>query len=111
MTQIPMLDGPSAAPVSGGRPRSLVIFLHGYGSNGADLIDLAPYWAQALPDIQALRRGILWRLWLPGSDAGEARRLAEKIAATRSRREGLLANPHAQTCEVLHVVSGPRAAS
>ncbi len=45
-----MLDGPSAAPASGGPPKSLVIFLHGYGSNGADLIDLAPYWAQALPD-------------------------------------------------------------
>jgi phospholipase/carboxylesterase len=45
-----MLDGPSAAPVSGGPPKSLVIFLHGYGSNGADLIDLAPYWELALPD-------------------------------------------------------------
>lgn len=50
MTQPPMLDGPSAAPVSGGPPKSLVIFLHGYGSNGADLIDLAPYWELALPD-------------------------------------------------------------
>lgn len=49
MTQIPTLDGPSAGPASGGPPKSLVIFLHGYGSNGADLIDLAPYWAQALP--------------------------------------------------------------
>jgi phospholipase/carboxylesterase len=45
-----MIGGPSAAPASGGAPKSLVIFLHGYGSNGADLIDLAPYWAQALPD-------------------------------------------------------------
>jgi len=50
MTQIPRLDGPSAAPASGGPARSLVILLHGYGSNGADLIDLAPYWAAALPD-------------------------------------------------------------
>lgn len=50
MTQIPLLDGPSAAPASGGPAKSLVIFLHGYGSNGADLIDLAPYWAGALPD-------------------------------------------------------------
>ncbi|MBI1684506.1 alpha/beta hydrolase [Caulobacter hibisci] len=50
MTQIPLLDGPSGAPASGGSPKSIVIFLHGYGSNGADLIDLAPYWAQALPD-------------------------------------------------------------
>ena len=50
MTQIPTLDGPRAAPASGGPAKSLVIFLHGYGSNGADLIDLAPYWASALPD-------------------------------------------------------------
>ena len=44
------LDGPSAPPFSGGAPKSLVIFLHGYGSNGEDLIDLAPYWQAALPD-------------------------------------------------------------
>jgi len=48
--QIPTLDGPSASPISGGQAKSLVIFLHGYGSNGADLIDLAPYWATTLPD-------------------------------------------------------------
>ncbi len=29
-----------------GQPKRLVIFLHGYGSNGADLIGLAPYFAQ-----------------------------------------------------------------
>lgn len=28
----------------------MVIFLHGYGSNGADLIGLAPYWRGVLPD-------------------------------------------------------------
>jgi phospholipase/carboxylesterase len=28
----------------------LVILLHGYGSNGDDLISLAPYWQDALPD-------------------------------------------------------------
>lgn len=50
MTDSLVLDGPSVAPASGGAPKSLVIFLHGYGSNGADLIDLAPHWAQALPD-------------------------------------------------------------
>ncbi|MGD9968321.1 MAG: alpha/beta hydrolase [Hyphomonadaceae bacterium] len=36
-------------PKRGGKPDSLVIFLHGYGSNGADLISLAPYWADLLP--------------------------------------------------------------
>ena len=35
---------------SGNVPKSLVILLHGYGSNGEDLIGLAPYWKQDLPD-------------------------------------------------------------
>jgi phospholipase/carboxylesterase len=45
-----VLDGPRVAPASGGAPRSMVIFTHGYGSNGEDLIGLAPYWRAALPD-------------------------------------------------------------
>jgi phospholipase/carboxylesterase len=44
------LDGPAVAPKSGGAPKQLVVFLHGYGSNGDDLISLAPYWADLLPD-------------------------------------------------------------
>jgi phospholipase/carboxylesterase len=43
------IDGPRVPPARGGRPDALVILLHGYGSNGADLISLAPYWAEALP--------------------------------------------------------------
>lgn len=43
------IDGPRVPPARGGKPDALVILLHGYGSNGADLISLAPYWAQALP--------------------------------------------------------------
>jgi phospholipase/carboxylesterase len=43
-----MIDGPRAVPVSG-TPQSLVILLHGYGSNGDDLISLAPHWRGALP--------------------------------------------------------------
>jgi phospholipase/carboxylesterase len=35
---------------SGGRPRRLVMLLHGYGADGQDLLGLAPYWAEALPD-------------------------------------------------------------
>lgn len=45
-----ILTGPSVPPASGGAPKSLVILLHGYGSNGDDLIGLAPYWRDALPD-------------------------------------------------------------
>lgn len=43
------IDGPRVAPAAGGAPRSIVILLHGYGSNGEDLIGLAPYWRDALP--------------------------------------------------------------
>jgi len=44
-----MIDGPRVAPASGAAAQSLVILLHGYGSNGDDLISLAPYWREALP--------------------------------------------------------------
>jgi phospholipase/carboxylesterase len=46
------LDGPGAGPKSGGKAKSLVVFLHGYGSNGEDLISLAPYWADLLPETE-----------------------------------------------------------
>lgn len=44
------LDGPRVPPARGGAARKLVILAHGYGSNGADLISLAPAWADLLPD-------------------------------------------------------------
>jgi phospholipase/carboxylesterase len=50
MSTVPNLDGPRVAPASGGAPSSIVILAHGYGSNGEDLIGLAPYWRNALPD-------------------------------------------------------------
>ena len=50
MTTPPTLDGPRVPPASGGAATSLVILLHGYGSNGADLIGLVPYWRASLPD-------------------------------------------------------------
>lgn len=50
MTALPALDGPLVPPASGGAPKSLVILLHGYGSNGEDLIGLVPHWRHAFPD-------------------------------------------------------------
>ncbi len=44
-----MIDGPRVGPASGTAAGSLVILLHGYGSNGEDLISLAPHWRGALP--------------------------------------------------------------
>lgn len=45
-----MLDGPRLAPLSGSAPNALVILIHGYGSNGDDLISLAALIQTALPD-------------------------------------------------------------
>ncbi len=44
------LHGPSLQPASGGAPKQLVIMLHGVGSDGDDLIGMAPYFQKVLPD-------------------------------------------------------------
>ena len=44
------LTGPRWGPASKGAARQLVVLCHGVGADGQDLIDLAPRWAQALPD-------------------------------------------------------------
>jgi phospholipase/carboxylesterase len=43
------LDGPRLAPKSG-PARQLVVFLHGYGADGNDLIDIGRAWQQFLPN-------------------------------------------------------------
>ena len=45
----PMLDGPRIEPRSGSA-RLLVVFLHGYGADGNDLIALGQEWQPLLPD-------------------------------------------------------------
>ena len=47
-----ILTGPRRAPTSGQSPKGLIVTLHGYGSNGEDLISLAPYWDRLIPDAQ-----------------------------------------------------------
>ena len=44
----PALDGPRL-PASGGRANGLVVFLHGYGADGNDLIELGSHWRKLLP--------------------------------------------------------------
>lgn len=44
------LNGPGAASASGNPAKQLVVFLHGVGADGDDLIGLAPYFAHWLPD-------------------------------------------------------------
>ena len=50
MTSVARIDGPRLAPASGRPAENLVIFLHGYGANGQDLIDIGRHWAYALPE-------------------------------------------------------------
>jgi phospholipase/carboxylesterase len=44
-----MIDGPRLAPASGGPARNLVIFCHGFGADGNDLIGLGREWQRLLP--------------------------------------------------------------
>jgi phospholipase/carboxylesterase len=48
------LSGPSYGPAAGGKPRRLVLLLHGLGADGNDLIGLAPYWSPLLPEAEFL---------------------------------------------------------
>lgn len=45
-----IVNGSSLQPLSGASPKQIVLLLHGYGSNGADLISLAPHWQRQLPE-------------------------------------------------------------
>lgn len=76
-----------ALPAAGGTPTSLVLLLHGYGADGADLIGLAEPWGQAVPDALFLAPDgpdpcemAPWgRQWFGLSDMDPAR-LAEGVA-------------------------------
>src|SRR3954454_2612096 len=46
---IAKLTGPSL-PAKSGAAKQLVVFLHGYGADGADLIELGQHWRSLLPD-------------------------------------------------------------
>ena len=79
-----VLDGPRWEPQSGGRPQLIVLLLHGYGADGNDLIDLAPHWAQAVPEALFLaphaplpcEAGPYGRQWFSLEDRSPARLLA-----------------------------------
>ncbi len=46
------LSGPSRPPVAGGKPRRLVILVHGLGADGNDLIGLQQYWGSLVPEAE-----------------------------------------------------------
>jgi phospholipase/carboxylesterase len=44
------LDGPRLEPRGGTKARQLVVFLHGYGADGNDLIEIGRAWQQIMPE-------------------------------------------------------------
>jgi phospholipase/carboxylesterase len=48
------LTGPRFGPAKGGKPKQLVVLLHGWGADGNDLIGLAPALAPVLPEAEFL---------------------------------------------------------
>jgi len=83
------LEGPSQPPRTGGKPKSLVVLLHGLGANGNDLIGLAPHWAPLLPETEFLSPHAPFpcdmapygRQWFSFQDRNPARVLAAVRAA------------------------------
>jgi phospholipase/carboxylesterase len=75
----PEIDGPRLEPRSGS-PRGLVVFLHGYGADGNDLIDIGRAWAPALTDVAFVSPHAPWpcdqspmgRQWFPLSGGDPA---------------------------------------
>jgi phospholipase/carboxylesterase len=83
------IDGPRIEPRLG-KPRRLVVFLHGYGADGNDLIDIGRVWAPALPDAAFISPHAPWpcdqsplgRQWFPlsGGDPALLRAGAQSAA-------------------------------
>lgn len=91
MSDLPELSGPEAAPASGGPAKQLIIFVHGYGANGEDLISLSRYYAQVAPDAAFISPDAPYRC--DGAPMGFQwydvwmKNPAERLAAIRSTGE------------------------
>ena len=90
MIETPVLTGPTRPPSSGRPARQAVVFLHGYGADGNDLIGLAPWFAESLPDAafysphapEPFEMAPFGRQWftLRGYDPGMMRRDPARLA-------------------------------
>ncbi len=89
MRDILQLSGPTQKPQSGGKAKQLVVLLHGYGSDGNDLIGLAPHWAPLIPDAEFVALNAPYpcemapfgHQWFSLADDSQAARLAGVRAA------------------------------
>ncbi len=84
------IDGPRLPPASGGAAKQLVVFAHGYGADGNDLIGLGREWSRLLPHAtfvsphapEACGMAPMGRQWfnLTFRDPGEMLRGVQKAA-------------------------------
>ncbi len=56
-------------------------------------------------EVSAMKAGEVWRVICDSQDEKSAKRMVERMAVTRSRREGLLLNPHYQQYEFIGVTA------
>lgn len=96
MSEIQIHNYYELPPAAGGLPEQLVILLHGLGSNGRDLLSLAPFWAKSLPRAQFVSPDAPFPLdMMPGmSDAYQwfslSDRAPEKMRAGAERAAPIL---------------------
>ena len=100
MATIDALKGPTLLPQGKGAT-SVVLLLHGYGSNGDDLIGLAPFFARALPNtafyspnaptpLEGMPGGYQWfglGNYDPGAMMRDPQRMTETFRALRPGTE------------------------
>ena len=98
------LSGPLLPPRSGRPPKQVMVLLHGYGADGADLIGLGAEWGELWPDMlfvspnapDACERSAGGYQWFPLSGAPIARRV-EGAASARPVLVSFLMDLWAQT--------------
>lgn len=54
MSAIPPLNGPAHPPASGQSPSHLILFLHGLGADGNDLLSLSDFFIEDMPDAHCI---------------------------------------------------------
>lgn len=92
------LSGPMLAPAQGGAPEAAIVLLHGYGSDGNDLIAMAPRFQPLLPGALVVSphapepagaAGYGYQ-WFPIAWDSAAQRLASRQAGVTGARPVLL---------------------
>jgi len=103
------LDGPRIEPRAGGVARQLVVFLHGYGADGNDLIEIGRAWQGLMPNAAFVSphaphpcgQNPTGREWFPLTDRAQSERwrgvcsaapLLEAFLDNELKRRNLLAS-------------------